>query len=346
MHDAGPPGPLFKPVLGPPASALYARVIARINARFDRGVGVLTLDRTVISVGNLSVGGTGKTPLVAHIARLLRNDGRTPCIAMRGYRSVRAGSDEADACRHALPDIALIAQPDRAAGLAELFASDQGRAIDTVILDDGFQHRRIARDLDLVLIDATKSPFHDRLLPMGWLREPPAALARAHAVLVTRADQVPEDALDQLTRQIKEHHGRPPLAITRHAWRSIRSNRQSAPLPVDSCRGLRVVLVCAIANPRALLAQAQQHGLDVADHLFLRDHDPFSPRTINRIAAAARRCAPDAILVTEKDWTKLRRVPADRWPVPVIRPELAIEFITGGDAFQARIRLASHQQPN
>lgn len=343
MHDAGPLGPLFKPVLGPPAAALYARAIARINARYDRGVGVVTLDRTVISVGNLSVGGTGKTPLVAHIARLLRDDGRTPCIAMRGYRSARAGSDEADAYRLALPDIALVVQPDRAAGLAQLFATDQGRAIDTVILDDGFQHRRINRDLDLVLIDATSSPFQDRLLPMGWLREPPAALARAHAVVVTRADQIPADALDQLSRQINEHHGRPPLALTRHAWRSIRSSRQSEPLPVDSIQGLRVLLVCAIANPRALLAQAQQLGLDIADHLFLRDHDPFAARTINRIVAAARRCSPDAILVTEKDWAKLKRVPDHRWPVPVLRPELAIEFITGGDAFNARIRDASHR---
>ncbi|HRQ74118.1 MAG TPA: tetraacyldisaccharide 4'-kinase, partial [Phycisphaerales bacterium] len=147
------------------AAMVYGAAIARRNRAFDAGRGVVTLDRPVISVGNLSTGGTGKSPTVAWVVRTLREAGRDPCIAMRGYRSRDGVSDEAEEYRAAFDDLPVVARPDRLQGLIELFASERGGRVDAVVLDDGFQHRCIARALDLVLIDATRDPFADAMIP-------------------------------------------------------------------------------------------------------------------------------------------------------------------------------------
>ena len=340
MADAGPLGPLFKPMLGPCLRSIYRAGLARKNARFDMGQGVTTFDRPVISVGNLSVGGTGKTPMVEMIVRVLLDSGRTPCIAMRGYKSRSGRSDEADSYRAALPDIHIVAQPDRASGLRKLLATPEGNAIDTIVLDDGFQHRQIARDLDIVLIDATRSPFDDHLLPMGWLRETPDALARADAVIVTHADQVAPDACERLAGQILDVHNRPPLAFTSHAWRSIHSSESNSPEPVESLRGHSVLLVCAIGNPRAFLDQARRLGVDVVESMFLRDHDPYTAGTITRIHKRLARLDVAAIFVTGKDWAKLSTLDRSRWPIPVLYPRLDIEFSSGRSAFEAALQSA------
>jgi tetraacyldisaccharide 4'-kinase len=337
MGDTGPLGPVFKPVLGPILSRAYGLVIARKNQAFDAGQGVARLGLPVISVGNLSVGGTGKTPMVETIVRLLRENGHHPCIAMRGYKSAGGLSDEAATYRAAFADVPIVAQPDRTAGLRRLLDANEGKGIRTIVLDDGFQHRQIERDLDLVLIDATRSPFEDHLLPTGWLRESPGSLARADAVIVTRADQAPQEARDRLADQIALVHKKPPLAFTQHAWQAIESNRGDAPKPVESLRDRRVLLVCAIGNPQAFVDQARQFGADVADTILLRDHDPYANRTINRITAAASKHDVDAILVTEKDWMKLRAVPSSRWSVPVLWPRLGIAFSTGQSAFETAV---------
>jgi len=337
MADAGPLGPLFKFTLGPCLRRIYRVGLARKNARFDDGQGVTRFDRPVISVGNLSVGGTGKTPMVETIVRLLRESGHTPCIAMRGYKSKSGQSDEAESYRAALPDIPIIAQPDRTAGLKKLLATSEGNAIDAIILDDGFQHRQIARDLDIVLIDATRSPFDDHLLPMGWLREPPGSLARANAVIVTHADQVTPDARERLTSQIIDAHNRAPLAFTSHAWRDIQSSENDTPEPVESLTGLRVLLVCAIGNPQAFLDQAQRLGVEIVESIFLKDHDPYSMGTVARIHKSLATLDVAAILVTGKDWAKLSTLEQPSWPIPVLHPQLEIEFSSGQAAFKAAL---------
>src|ERR1043165_360740 len=146
----------------------YAWEIGRRNRRYDAGRGVVRFDRPVISVGNLSVGGTGKTPMVAHIVGLLLEAGRRPCIAMRGYAGRGGMSDEAEEYRGRFPGIPIVARANRTLGLIELFSREHetgGQQTDCIVLDDGFQHRRIARDLDVVMVDASRDPFDDALLP-------------------------------------------------------------------------------------------------------------------------------------------------------------------------------------
>ena len=224
--------PLPRP-LGVPLSWAYSAAIRRINRKFDRGRGVVRFDRAVISVGNLSVGGTGKTPMVKWLARALVEAGHRPCIAMRGYGAGKGQSDEAGEYERDLSGVPVVAQANRTLGLIQLFSREHdadGPHSDVVILDDGFQHRRIARDLDIVLIDATRNPFADRLLPAGWLREPVDSLRRAGAVVITHAESANAAEVTALDRRIADcRGGEGAVAVCRHVWTVFDVQRGDAP---------------------------------------------------------------------------------------------------------------------
>ncbi|MEZ6211709.1 MAG: tetraacyldisaccharide 4'-kinase [Phycisphaerales bacterium] len=213
------------PALGTPLEPLYRAAVNKRNRDFDNGRRIAKLPIPVVSVGNISVGGTGKTPMVRWIVNTLRDLGANPGIAMRGYGRKHAGvSDEQQEHADRMPDTPIAANPDRVAAIHTLI--EQHRA-DCAVLDDGFQHRFAARDLDIVLIDATRSPFADRCLPAGWLREPVESLARAHAIVITRSTLIEPHALSQLDRQLRARRlerahrpRRPPLGRARDAVRS------------------------------------------------------------------------------------------------------------------------------
>ncbi|MDX2117989.1 MAG: tetraacyldisaccharide 4'-kinase [Planctomycetota bacterium] len=339
-HGSAPPGPLQGVILGPIARLLakaYGSVIRKKNAAFDAGRGVVEFDRPVISVGNLSVGGTGKTPMVLHLVEMLRRADRTPVVAMRGYASsggpTGQRSDEASAYRRAFPELPIVARPDRSQGLIELFGTSDGEAIDCIVLDDGFQHRQIARQLDLVLIDASRPPFGDQLLPAGWLREPAESLKRAHAVIVTHVELASPAMLHRIDAAVTEITGQRPLVLCRHDWSELAvfDNGPRPSLEVGSLAGRRVVAACAIGNPHAFVAACDravgEHG---HVHAFIRpDHDAFAPATVRKLIAAARETQAEYIVVTEKDWSKLMHAPADDWPCPILRPRLQLTFERG-----------------
>lgn len=318
---------------------IYASAIARRNRAFDAGRGVVTLDRPVVCVGNLSTGGTGKSPMVAWIVRALRDAGHDPCIAMRGYRSQSGVSDEAEEYRSVFEDLPVVARPDRLQGLIELFATERGRRVDRVVLDDGFQHRRIARDLDLVLIDATRNPFADALIPAGRLREPVESLRRATHVVITHAERTEGTALARLAERIDHAHDRPPVAVTEHAWSGLRISDSSGDRaePVSWLRGRRVLVLCAIGNPAAFLAGVEAAGARAADVVVLRDHDPYAPLTVGRVADRIAAASAEAVVTTGKDWTKLARRDLSAWRVPVVRPVLELRFREGESALRKAI---------
>ncbi|GAB5496284.1 MAG: tetraacyldisaccharide 4'-kinase [Phycisphaerales bacterium] len=334
----------FARILLFPVAKVYVREITRRNRNFDEGKGVVTLDRPVISVGNLSVGGTGKSPMVAHTIGVLRDDGRNPCIAMRGYgskRNAHGTSDEADEYAQRFENLPIVAQPNRTEGLIELFGTQAGEAVDSVVLDDGFQHRRIARQLDIVLIDSTRSPFQDELIPYGRLRESVDSLARAHAVVLTHAECVSGAELNELRSAVIEINSRLHIAIAEHAWDGlyIGDNQE----PIDWLTGKRVTAVCAIGNPEPFIGAVEQHADSLQSKLVLRDHDPYKPGTVERLIGMGDGC--DAIVCTEKDWSKLRYVPSDRWPCPVVRPKLRMRLVEGGNGLDEMIRSAARRAP-
>jgi tetraacyldisaccharide 4'-kinase len=329
--------------LGRLAEPLYAYAIGSRNRDFDAGKGVRRLPVPVISVGNLTAGGTGKTPMVLHLARALLGAGRVPCIALRGYvpKGSRGGgvegiarSDEARVYRAELPHVPLAVGPERFETVSALLSA--GTRVDCVLLDDGFQHRRLARDLDIVLVDASADVFRQRLIPAGWLREPVTSLSRAGAVVITHAELVDSGTLAALERDIERVHARRPVSVVAHRWSGVAHlvGGADAEHPVEWLRGKRILGVCAIGNPRGFAAALKGvieglGGMGSMRMIALPDHDPFAPATVRKIADSARQFGAQAIVVTEKDWVKLAPVPAAQWPCPVVRARLRLEFQRG-----------------
>lgn len=342
MSDPQQAGPLPRPLrfLAAPLAAGYARIIRSRNKAFDAGRGVVEIDRPVISVGNLSVGGTGKTPMVAWVVKSLLDAGHRPAIAMRGYAGGNSGaSDEAEEYRASLADVPVVAQPDRTAGLLSLFATEEGEACDCVVLDDGFQHRKIARQLEIVLVDATRDPFSDRLLPSGWLREPVESLRRAGVVVLTHAESVSLSDVARLKRDIAKIAPQTRLAVARHAWASLVVARPAGEQEesVVWLRGKRVIAACGIGNPRPFVRAVSEASGNPAIEFVRPDHDPFVPRTLEKLVAEARQSGADAIVVTGKDWAKLKRVRPGAWPCPVVRAKLELRFDEGGEAVKTAV---------
>lgn len=376
------------PLLGPPLAGVFAAA-ARYRARaYDQGRRpVARVDRPVISVGNLSAGGTGKTPAVQWVVRRLQEAGLRPAIALRGYRGQNpppsadprfvaavtlnpgecAGrrpavlSDEAQEHRLRAPGVPVLVNPDRAAAIRACLAgsndSDAATAAapDVFVLDDGFQHRRLHRDFDLVLIDVSRPAWRDRPLPWGYLREPPAALARAHAVALTRLNEPdPDDVLRHLAeakRRLSGNLDEHTLVVGfRHAWSGLRVmadatrsgpsgvGRPDSLLPVEWLQGRRIVVACAIGNPAAFVRQAEAAGADVRGRVIRGDHAPWRRRDFDHLAALAARARAEGVLTTLKDWVKMERTatatatqatgsgaedaPGPRLPCPILCPVL------------------------
>lgn len=302
-----------------PMSRVYAWEADRRSRRFDRGIGVERIDRPVISIGNLSAGGTGKSPVVRWVIGVLREAGHRPAIAMRGYKASAGGmSDEQAEHAAMLPGVPIVAQPDRVAGLRALFETDAGASVDCVVLDDGFQHRRLARDLDIVLVDATRPPHRDALLPAGFLREPMAALFRADAVVLTRCGLVTDQALVKSVDALVPHlrHGVPVFG-SEERWDRV--ERFGAEGCAEQCspeqlRGARVVLCCGVGNPDALVRSVERAGVEIVERMVLHDHAAYDRSLVARLAQMGSEC--DGVLTTGKDWVKIQPLWANHSQVP------------------------------
>lgn len=288
------------------------------------------LGRPTVSVGNLTAGGTGKTPMVQHLVRQLAETGHRPCVLLRGYM----GGDEAEEHRKALGDIAHVEpDPDRVAAAARVL--NEHPETTCFVLDDGFQHRRARRDLDLVLIDATNPWGFGRLLPRGLLREPKGALCRADAVIVTRADQVPPEALQQLDNEVDRITGRPPIAHAEHAWDGLLSgkpNETGILKPLDELRGQTVMGVVGIGNPAAFANTLERHAGTVVHCEQLPDHHRYTTTQLNHLIELAKTAGATALVTTEKDWVKWELLLEDHPPdFPILRASLALGFRDGAE---------------
>lgn len=318
------------------ASVAYGLGARWRSARFDRSGGV-RLDRPVVSVGNIVAGGTGKSPVVRWVCEACTHAGVRPLIAMRGYRATRGRSDEASEHAASLEAVTVVANPDRAPAIAQAIRKDP--SIGVVVLDDGFQHRRVARDLDIVLIDATRPCLDDRLLPFGWQRERASALARADAVVVTHARQVDP----ALAAQVQAHHGRPPVAWCDHEWSAIelvhprRMVAQAADrVGVPWLAGRRIAIWAGIARPELIREQAQSAGAVVVAMPALRDHAHYSAPGVRRLGVEARDAGAEAILMTGKDWVKVEPLSA-ALPVPAAVARLSLRFCAGEEQLRQQV---------
>lgn len=312
--------------------AAYSAAIGRRNARFDSGVGVNRFAIPIISVGNLSVGGTGKTPMVSLIVRWLLEAGHRPAIVMRGYKS-RAGAmsdEQAEYIERFGDAVPVAAHPDRTASIGALRARG---ACDVVVLDDGFQHRRVARDLDIVLLDASRDAFTDHLLPRGWLREPVSSLSRAHAVVLTRTSGVPRAAIRAMERRVAAAAPNAVIAEADHTWASVIDERTNQPVPLA---GRAVLVASGIGHPGAFLEQARAAGAEVCGTITKPDHHRWTPAQAADLAAEAVRRRADAILIPMKDWVKLRDLIPPAGPA-WLTPALELRIAAGEASLRALV---------
>lgn len=333
-------------------SKLYKLGIDRQNSKYDHGINVTTLDRPVISIGNLSAGGTGKTPLVQHVARLLLESGHHPVIAMRGYKA-KPGVPGDEQLEHmdSLPDVPVVAQPDRIDGLKQLFLSEAGSKVDCVILDDGYQHRKIHRDVNIVVIDASRPPHKDALLPLGFLRESIESLRRADLLVMTHAEQVADERVAMNTEALRPFLRDAPVVIAEHHWGGLDEYRCDESLgkietneyAVDAINGKRVAVLCGIGHPEAFVKMATNAGAKLVYRCDRPDHDAFSEPVIEKFFRAARGNQSELVLTTRKDWTKLKpRILglSSTHLLPVIVPQLQLKLRNGEKLLSEVVRSA------
>ncbi len=337
-------GPAAIAVLGIPALA-YGGAVRLRNRFYDRQALVRRAPIAVVSVGNLTVGGTGKTPLVAWLVRSLEAQGRRPAVVSRGYggdagrgpRIVSSGDgprmgpdrcgDEPFLLARSLPGVPVIVGADRLAGA--IVASEIGA--DVVVLDDGFQHRRLARAFDLVLVDASNPFGNYRLLPAGILREPIAGVSRADAVLITRSR--PGESLMVIERVVRRFNPRAP--ILRAAHRRVGFvDREGKAVSIPR----RVVAFCGIGSPATFADDLEREGLDLVALRVFGDHHRYSDDDLRGLSDAARNVG--AVLVTtEKDMARLSgdRPLALEVPLAALRIEAEVH---DADALRNLVRSA------
>jgi tetraacyldisaccharide 4'-kinase len=321
-----------------PVEAIYARFLEARAKRYASGkTPSFRLAHPVVSVGNITLGGTGKTPFVQFLASYFRAQGRRPAILSRGYgRRSRGlvivsegsgprvapdeGGDEPVALARRLEGVPIVVAERRV---------DAGRAaeklgVDLHLLDDGYQHLALERDVNLLLLDA-QNPFGGgRFPPFGRLREPLSALRRADAFVLTRSES--SGVEPSLTKALADQNADAPIFTARIRPDGI-TDEKGADVPPEGIRESAVVAVCGVAQPASFDRTLSDLGIAAHARLTFPDHHFYGPRDVSRIAAAASSTGSRAILTTEKDAVKLLgRLPVPLWSLRVTVEVAGAEF--------------------
>ena len=310
------------------ASWGYSFAMALRNAAYDRRwISVENVDVPVISLGNITTGGTGKTPTAAWLTNWLISEGHRPGLLSRGYRALASpttqdganpsepfvtGNDEKLVLDRLCPGVPHLQQRDRVSSARRL-VSESG--CDVLILDDGFQHRRLHRNLDLVLVDALQPWGYDHVLPRGLLRESRSGLRRASLILITRADQCSHFDRQQLNADVVESGG--PSESLEFASRK------------------KAIAFCGIGNPNGFRQTLASFGL-VNELRNFADHYHYQPTDFLELAAMAKAASAEIVLTTLKDLVK---IPLLLWTgPPLFAVDIGVEFLSGRDLLIDHLR--------
>ena len=312
--------PLTIRVLLLPLSWIYGAIVRIKTALYGSGViPQKRLHGAVVSVGNLTVGGTGKTPMVLWLAENFLAEGKRVAILSRGYRGEQGSSDEVELLKRRLGGRARFGVgPDR---FAEGRKLEQAEPVDVFLLDDGFQHPRLARDVDIVMLDGSKKLKDEWLLPAGNLREPIRACRRADLLVVTRKSECPPiEAKDAHEHQLF-------YAQTRLlGFRKL--GEQGAPHFLREIGAGPYFAFCGIGNSQGFFGDLQRwHARAVGTREF-RDHHHYSQSDANDLQALAKKVGATALVTTEKDEQNLRGVNFAQLPVYVA----VIDFVLSSES--------------
>jgi len=329
-------------------SWIYSRITGLRNGLYEREwLEVSDLGARTISVGNITTGGTGKTPLVAHAARVLLGRGEKVCILTRGYKRedpsqrvlVSDGEQILADARSAGDEPLELAQ--KLSGRAVIIAdADRGEAgkwanrkfgTTAFILDDGFQHRQVSRNVDIVCIDATDPWGGGKTLPSGRLREPPDGLGRADIVVITRADLVHH--LEELRSEISRLNATAPVFTCINKIAAVRPLKDDQAMPGEAAKNARAFAFCAIGNPESFFEQLRREGFDLAGSRTYRDHHSYTQKDIGELERDAAKAGAGALLTTAKDAVKLTELDI-QLPCFVVEIETVID---DAEAFEALI---------
>jgi tetraacyldisaccharide 4'-kinase len=313
-------------------SALYRAGMGGRNFLYSKGVlNRVGLPVPVVSVGNITVGGTGKTPLVEYIARHFVERGKKPVILSRGYGGWGGRNDEALVLEENLPGVAHVQAQNRV--LAGLRAVREHKA-DCIVLDDGFQYRRLKRDLDIVVIDA-RNPFgYGRLLPRGLLREPVEALARADVVVISKIDESQNSTLFEVRDTLEKYVKGGRIFSARHCpiTSYVMAGKGKREEGLSTLKGKKVLAFCGIGSPESFRRSVEGVGCEVAGFRSFPDHYSYGKEAIGGLREAAERCGVEALITTQKDAVKLADADFGRelWVL-----KIAFEFVEKREEFDA-----------
>lgn len=314
---------------------VYGKVIDLRNRLYAKGIlGSFDLAAHTISIGNITTGGTGKTPLVAYVAALLADRGEKVCILTRGYGrndskrrvlvsdgrivlvDATVGGDEPVELARKLLDknVMVVADADRVSA-----AEWAKRRFDVTafVLDDGFQHRRAGRDVDIVCIDATALFGGGQILPAGRLREPPDALGRANVIVITRSDLVAD--ISDLRSQISNYA--PDTAV--YECRTVIAGFLTLDGSPAGSQDAPVFAFCGLGNPESFFAQLRRAAIDLAGTMAFADHHWYSQEDIDEVARRAKDSGAGKLLTTAKDAVRLSDLKVD---IPCEVVEITVEL--------------------
>jgi tetraacyldisaccharide 4'-kinase len=311
----------------------YAWAMQRRNRGFDTGrLQSHRVQAAVISVGNLTLGGTGKTPMVHWLAQWFLNRQLRVAIVSRGYKSTAGAlNDEGQELAQRLPGVPHLQNPDRVAAArqaVEQFGSQ------VIILDDAFQHRRIARDLDIVLLDALEPFGFGHVFPRGTLREPLEGLARAKMVVLTRADMVDQTERSRIRTVVEQHALQIGWAQCRHAPSGLLAadGREES---LQSLHGKRLAAFCGLGNPTGFRHTLEQCEHQVAAWREFPDHFVYNRNTVDELSRWIESQRADAAVCTHKDLVKLGTNDLAGRPLRAVL--VGLDFLSGQNELETRL---------
>ncbi len=299
------------------AEPVYRCAVALRNSAFDRKLRrTVTAPCHVVSVGNLTTGGTGKTPLVHWLVRYLVDQGHTVGVVSRGYRSLAGGAnDEALEFALAFPNVAYRQNPKRWLAVRDLVSQN---GVTAIVLDDGFQHRQLARDVDVVTIDALEPWGYGHLLPRGLLREPLSALGRADCAVITRANLCPPSRVDSIASAISRYVDRTRIAVAT-VEPSVWMLPDGTQVPLPELAGRNIVAFCGLGRPEAFYQTLVSLKMSLRAWRPFPDHHHYTTIDVEALQRQLEVCKADYLVCTVKDLVKLKFLACNDLPIAALQ---------------------------